>query len=49
MKKIYCKKCGSWTDSFDEIIIFEAGEFNNRCPICGNFDCLVLKKENIKE
>ena len=49
MKKIYCEKCECWTDSFNEVAMFEAGELDNRCPICGSLDCLILKEENIKE
>ena len=47
MKKIYCEKCECWTDSSYEIKMFEIGELDNRCPICGNFDCLTLKEGNI--
>lgn len=49
MKKIYCEKCESWTDSSNEIVMFEAGELDNCCPICGGVDCLTLKEENSKE
>ena len=50
MKKIYCEKCESWTDSSDEVKMFESGEFYNHCPVCGGFDCLTIKEENnIKE
>ena len=49
MKKVYCEKCECWTDSSNEVTMFEAGELDNRCHICGSFDCLTLKEENIKE
>lgn len=45
MKKLYCEKCEGFTKSSYEIALFEAGELDNRCPVCGTIGSVILIEE----
>lgn len=46
---LVCKKCGSYTEDKNEIKNFTDGNFYNKCPVCGEFDCIELKSKKTKE